>query len=164
MYRLNSAAACAVIEWSARHWLFSSVLFRSRRCWIFMSSAPPPCTTHRDAQLWTARACRQAWRSCMRWSWRGRRCTDTAKRRDEAEGSRHIVTIGTDPRLRTFSADTFGPNVGKTQSLGCEVFDQPVALKGVLNVTPSFTPVDVLADQLPVGLFLIWSFLLWSGP
>lgn len=48
-----------------------------------MRWARPRCITRKAVRHWTARACRQAWRSSTRWSWRGRRCSDTARRRDE---------------------------------------------------------------------------------
>lgn len=50
-----------------------------------MSWAHPRCTTRRAARRWMARACSRAWRNSTRWFWRGRRCCDTARRRDEVE-------------------------------------------------------------------------------
>ena len=48
-----------------------------------MSWARPHCTTRRAAQRWMVRVCSLASRNSMKWSWRGRRCCGTARRRDE---------------------------------------------------------------------------------
>lgn len=72
-----------------------------------MSWAPPRCTTHRAARRWMVRAWSPAWRSSTRWSWRGRRCSDTARRRDEAEDGSSAGDRGyflTTACLRTFWA------------------------------------------------------------
>lgn len=76
--------------------LVFSLCFRWRRCWPFTNWAHQHCATLRAAQLWTARVCSLAWRNSTRWSWRGRRCCDTARRRDEWGGS---LRLNPDPVL-----------------------------------------------------------------
>ena len=127
-----------------RWWLFCAVCFRWRRCWLCMRWAHPHFTTHRAARRWMVRACSPAWRSSTRWSWRGRRCSDTAKRRDEEDCSaaedrgdflNHYLqrALSADLSLTLREFQWVKPEKSLTDKLGCR---QPtVAVKSVPNDT-----------------------------
>lgn len=162
---------------SVRLWLTSCLVplcYRWRRYWPSMNWACPRCTTHRAALRWMVRACSPAWRNSTRWSWRGRRCSDTARRRDEAEdcsgaGNRDYFLNHhlSEDLLSSRACDTFGTSGGETRGklfspsdkLGCLQPSSNFSSEVCANCEELLSPSRHWTDLPPLGLFLLLSTL-----